>query len=166
MVVHKKPVFHILQPAGKVSNQLTRSLVSRKDNFLASLLYDWPFIMGEKYAPHITLNKISFPKDKNTGATLHLSVASGSMALMTHHLQPMILEKVNQFVGYAAFQKINVQQIKCEKSPSRQAKESPLLPSDDQAKIETLLNQTPEGDLKEALKKLGESLYLTKRTPE
>lgn len=166
MASHKTPAYHALQSAGKISSHLTRNLLSQKDNFLASILYDWPLIIGEKYAYGLKPERISFPKTQNSGATLHLSVTTGSMALMAHHLQPLILDKVNQFVGYHAFEKITLHHSKHSSSGS------PSLPSslphqltDTEAKeLESLLRETPEGSLKEALKKLGESLYLQKET--
>ena len=168
MAFQKPPAYRGFQSAGKVSSHLTRTLVSKQDNFLASILYDWPIIVGEKYAAHLKPEKVIFPKEKNTGATLHLSVTNGSMALMAHHLQPLILSKINQFIGYEAFEKITLQQTK-NANPLAETKSPPLstcLTNTQLQELENLLNETPEGDLKEALKALGESLYLQKVQPK
>lgn len=164
MALQKPPAYQGIQAAGKLSNYLTRALISKKENFLASILYDWPIIIGEKYASHVKPQKVSFPKEKNKGATLHLSVTNGSMAVMVHHLQPFILSKVNQFIGYEAFEKITLQQTKNSTSVIASKFPAPAqkLTTTQVQELEILLNETPEGDLKEALKALGESLYLQK----
>lgn len=158
-------IYRGLQSAGKVSGSLTKKLLSEKKNFLASILYDWPVIVGPLYAQTLKPKQVSFPKNRNTGATLHLSVLNGSAALLIHHVQAFILERVNQFVGYAAFHKISLHQASADSfftlSP---ASSSSLRTLSDQEEKEmySLLAETPDGDLKEALKQLGESLYRSK----
>lgn len=166
MAFYKKIPPRDLQPAGRLSNQVTKRLVSKKENFLASILYDWPLIVGEKYADALKPNKISFPNNKNSGATLHLSVSNSSIALITHHLQPLILGKINQFVGYAAFEKICLHQslISQKMQTSDAPPKSKFLSSQDCNELEKLLCETPDGDLKDALKALGHSLYLQRKS--
>jgi hypothetical protein len=165
MTSYKTPAYKGLRSAGKISSHLTRTLVSKKENFLASILYDWALIVGDKYAHNLTPERISFPKTKNTGATLHLSVSNGSMALMAHHLQPLILSKLNQFVGYQAFEKIILHQSKTAPQPTTlgSSHRHTSLSLSEKEELDLLLSQTPEGDLKEALQKLGESLYLDRK---
>ncbi|MFN7662319.1 MAG: DUF721 domain-containing protein [Alphaproteobacteria bacterium] len=157
-----------LQSAGKVSSFLTRTLISKKENFLASILYDWPIIVGQKYASQLKPEKVIFPKNKNTGASLHLSVSNGSVALMAHHLQPFILSKVNQFIGYQAFDKITLQQTKNPSSlsaPHTYPNSPASLTLAQEEELKNLLKETPDGDLKEALENLGKSLFTQKENP-
>lgn len=165
MAKDKGSIYRGLQSAGKVSSVLTKTLLSEKKNFLASILYDWPVIVGPLYAQTLKPKQVSFPKNKNTGATLHLSVLNGSTALLIHHVQDFILERINQFVGYAAFHKITLHQTSTEDLLSILPASSPpvrTLPSHVEKEMDDLLSETPEGDLKEALKQLGESLYHSK----
>ena len=158
-------IYSGLQSAGKISGSLTKKLLSEKKNFLASILYDWPVIVGPLYAQTLKPKQVSFPKNKNTGATLHLFVLNGSAALLMHHVQPFILERVNQFVGYAAFHKISLHQTSSESSftiSQTPASSLPVLSAHEAKEMNSLLAETPEGDLKDALKQLGESLYRSK----
>jgi hypothetical protein len=157
-------IYRGLQSAGKVSGSLTKKLLSEKKNFLASILYDWPVIVGPLYAQTLKPKQVSFPKNKNTGATLHLSVLNGSAALLIHHVQAFILERVNQFVGHAAFHKISLHQASADSffTPLYPSPSLRVLSAEEEKEVNSLLVSTPEGDLKEALKQLGESLYRSK----
>ena len=158
---YHKNVRRGLRQVGQVSGTLSRKILSKKGNFLGSLLQDWPLIMGGKYANQIKPEKISFPKNKNREGTLHVSVASGSLSIMTQYLQPLVLEKVNQFFGYNAFEKVSIRQTKQIQKKESLQKEVSLTP-EDEASIKILLEEMPEGPLKESLKELGKSLYLNK----
>ncbi|MDC0348955.1 DciA family protein [Alphaproteobacteria bacterium] len=158
---YHKNVRRGLRQVGQVSGILSRKLLSKKGNFLGSILQDWSLIMGEKYVDQIKPEKISFPKNKNKEGTLYVSVSNGSLSIMTQYLQPLILEKVNQFFGYNAFEKVSIRQTK--KIQKKEALEKEIsLTSKDENSIKTLLEEMPEGPLKESLEELGKSLYLHK----
>jgi hypothetical protein len=65
----------------------------------------WPEIVGDRYARVSTPESIRFPAGKKAGGTLTLTV-EGAHAPLMQHLGPMIIERVNRFLGYEAVSKL------------------------------------------------------------
>ena len=82
--------------------------------------------------------------------------------MMIYHMGPLILDKINTFFGYAAFHQIKVVQTQNPLSFPESKITAPKhsLSTQEQSKIESLTDDLPNGPLKEALKNLGEGLYL------
>jgi hypothetical protein len=69
----------------------------------------WAEIVGARYAEVSAPESIRFPTGKKSDGTLTLSVM-GAHAPMMQHVAPAIMERVNQFFGYAAVARIVVRQ--------------------------------------------------------
>jgi hypothetical protein len=76
-----------------------------------SIVSRWPEIVGERYAKASSPESIKFPAGKKAGGVLTLLV-DGAHAPLIQHLTPMIVERVNQFFGYAAINRIVFRQGK------------------------------------------------------
>jgi len=66
-------------------------------------------IVGARYAEVSAPESIRFPTGKKSDGTLTLSVM-GAHAPMMQHVAPAIMERVNQFFGYAAVARIVIRQ--------------------------------------------------------
>jgi hypothetical protein len=75
----------------------------------------WAEIVGERYAKVSTPESIRFPAGKKAGGTLTLSV-EGAHAPLMQHLGPMIIERVNRFLGYEAVARIAFRQGRAPKT--------------------------------------------------
>jgi hypothetical protein len=69
----------------------------------------WGEIVGARYAEVSAPESIRFPAGKRSDGTLTLAV-TGAHAPMMQHVAPAIMERVNQFFGYAAVAKVVIRQ--------------------------------------------------------
>ena len=65
----------------------------------------WSEIVGERYAKVSSPESIRFPAAQRAGGVLTLLV-EGAHAPLIQHLTPMILERVNRFLGFTAINRI------------------------------------------------------------
>jgi hypothetical protein len=75
----------------------------------SSVVSRWNEIVGEKYSTVTAPESIRFPHGKRADGTLTLTV-SGAHAPMMQHLEPVIIERVNRFFGYAAVARVALRQ--------------------------------------------------------
>jgi hypothetical protein len=75
----------------------------------SSVVSRWNEIVGEKYAAVSAPESIRFPHGKRADGTLTLTVASAHAPMM-QHLEPVIIERVNRFFGYAAVARVTLRQ--------------------------------------------------------
>ncbi|MEY5007379.1 MAG: hypothetical protein RL764_695 [Pseudomonadota bacterium] len=71
----------------------------------SSIVSRWHEIVGEKYAHVSAPESIRFPQGKKSDGTLTLVIAR-AFGPMMQHVQPVIIERVNRFFGYAAVSRI------------------------------------------------------------
>ena len=69
----------------------------------------WGEIVGPRYAEISAPESIRFPAGKKSDGTLTLGV-TGAHAPMMQHVAPAIIERVNQFFGYAAVARVVIRQ--------------------------------------------------------
>lgn len=148
-----------LESLNRATGRITKKIFKKSDGFLASLILDWPLIVGEGLSKNLSPKKVTFPRNKNKDGTLHLETTSGSQSLMAYHMQPLILQKVNQFFGYDAFHKVTIAQTKnfIKKAPLPQ-QQFAVLDENDKNKIKRQTKDIEGDDLQDALQKLGEAL--------
>ena len=75
----------------------------------SSVVSRWNEIVGEKYAAVSAPESIRFPHGKRADGTLTLTVTNAHAPMM-QHLEPVIIERVNRFFGYAAVARVTLRQ--------------------------------------------------------
>lgn len=75
----------------------------------SAIVSRWGEIVGARYAEVSAPESIRFPAAKKSDGTLTLAV-TGAHAPMMQHVAPAIIERVNQFFGYAAVAKVVIRQ--------------------------------------------------------
>jgi hypothetical protein len=75
----------------------------------SAIVSRWGEIVGPRYAEVSAPESIRFPHGRKVEGTLTLAVA-GAHAPMMQHVAPAIMERVNQFFGYAAVARIVIRQ--------------------------------------------------------
>lgn len=88
-----------------VVEPVTRPLFKTQGLAGSRLLTEWDSIVGASLARHCLPEKLSFPAGKKTGGTLTISVENG-FATELQHMQPIILERIAGYFGYAAVNRI------------------------------------------------------------
>jgi len=82
----------------------------RRFGFVQSAIVSrWGEIVGLRYAEVSAPESIRFPTGKKSDGTLTLTV-TGAHAPMMQHVAPAIMERVNQFFGYAAVSRVVIRQ--------------------------------------------------------
>jgi len=69
----------------------------------------WPEVVGERLSALCVPVKVSYSRANRLGATLVVRV-EGARATEVEHLGPRIIERVNQFYGYRAIDRLKVTQ--------------------------------------------------------
>ena len=86
---------------------LTRPVLKAQGLAGSRILTEWHSIVGAGLAVHTAPEKLSFPPGKKTGGTLTISVENG-FATELQHKQPVILERLAGYFGYAAIARITI----------------------------------------------------------
>lgn len=84
-------------------------VVGKKGFAESEVLLRWPEIAGEALAATCRPVKVHYGANRSLGATLIVQADSGRAPEVTH-LGPKIIERVNQFYGYRAINRMKVTQ--------------------------------------------------------
>ena len=143
---------------GALLPKIAAPAVRRRGFTAVEIVTRWDEIVGSALAADCSPERISFPQGARMDGTLHI-LASGSMALELQHLEPVLVERLNNFCGYRAVARIAIKQASHrvrKKSTSRM----PLPPLDAAraAKIESRTGKIADENLRNALTRLGGAL--------
>ncbi|HWI26734.1 MAG TPA: DciA family protein [Stellaceae bacterium] len=126
----------------------------------AQLVAQWPAIIGESLAPGVAPEKLSFPRGERREGTLHLRVAPG-FGLEVQHREPVLIERINAFFGYRAIARLALKQGPPLADPTPAPPHRRPLKSEERQLLDERLADIDEGDLKAALRRLGEAVLGT-----
>ena len=98
-----------MRVAGSLVGALTKKALGKRGFASAAIITDWATIVGPDLAKHTRPQKLTFPKGKRDGGTVHI-LTSGPMALQLQHLAPMVVDRINSFFGYGAVAEIRLVQ--------------------------------------------------------
>lgn len=154
--MNQKPTFHGRKTLiGWLDAPLKK--VQRKRGFAESrLLTDWPQIVGAAFAQHCAPQKLSFPKDQH-GATLHILCESG-WATELQFQEPVLLDKIATFFGYRAVGAIRIHQAPLPSKPPKPTAPVHYNADDAPDSLKQNVSHIEDGELKDALLRLGLSL--------
>jgi hypothetical protein len=126
----------------------------------AQLIRHWPDIVGERIARGTVPEKLSFFRGERRDGTLRLGVVPG-LALEIQHNEPVILERINAFLGYRAVTRLTLRQtLTSRRAP---APRPPRLEPDAEAALDRRVAVIGGGELRAALKRLGAALATSER---
>jgi hypothetical protein len=153
---------------GSFVPQLTRKAFEKYGFAAATLITDWPAIVGKDLARYTAPERLKWPKAPDArapdvapeakgrpGATLFLRV-DGPQALDVEYKRAQIAERINAYFGYRAVVDVRIVQAPLDKKPAPRA--SRITPAD---KVE--LPAVSDERLRAALEKLGAGLKARKR---
>lgn len=151
---------------------VTQEALGKKGLLFGKLLQNWAAIIGAQKATLALPVKVSFysakqdKHGKKQGATLTLSCNSADATLLQHE-QAIWIEKINLFFGYEAVSHIKIlhsrsadMQKNSTSDGTKLGRREARLNRLELQELEEALSNVEDENLKEALKKLGQSLYL------
>lgn len=125
----------------------------------ARILTEWAAVVGEELAGCTLPERIARSRNAKDGGggVLHLRVQSG-WAPSVQHMGPVIVERINGYLGYAAIDRIALRQGIV--APPRRRGPPPrrALAPDERADLEAALRGVDDPDLAAALRALGEAV--------
>jgi hypothetical protein len=141
-----------LRPVGIATSRLAGAIASRHGGgVLARLKADWPSIIGSEFAA------ATWPQALGRDGVLKLRVAA-AMALELQHRAPLLIERINVYLGRPAISRLVLVQgpLPLPSSPGP-ATPPPLADADAQA-IEQQLAAITDSELRAALIRLGKNV--------
>lgn len=143
-------------------DRITRASLGRRGFAEASIVADWPAIVGETLAEHACPLRIAFQRGERGGGTLHLRVASGAMATEIQHLAPLLIERINGHYGYAAVARLAVTQGPLPQRRRRNPPPEPDLAPAQRRQLDERLAAIDDPQLRDALAALGRHILARK----
>lgn len=145
-----------------------KKLLGAKGMAEVEILSNWKDIVGEDLAKYSLPQRIEFKAGTRNNGTLHLMAASGGFAMEIQHRATLILEKINTFFGYQAVSRLKLIQNDGFINPEITAKhednlEKKLVTEEEQNYIDNITEDIQHEELKNNLKKLGESIFSAKK---
>ena len=137
-----------LRPLGGAVARLTAPIVAKGGGLLARLKANWPAIVGKE------LDAATWPSGLSRDGVLKLRVAGGQ-ALEVQHRTPLLIERINLFLGREALARIVLVQGPLPLPPRRQQPASPPLSASETQALDDQLAPVSDPDLRDALARLG-----------
>jgi hypothetical protein len=162
------PVMALKAIAAQVP-RMTREALKRRGTAFATLVAEWPNIVGPEIASYCLPEKLSAPPPPPKGVdaprqagTLSLRVGSG-MAMELQHLAPQLMERINSFVGYRAVERLRFVQGPLPGTAEPPAPPPPPLTPDEAARLDSLVESVADPDLRQSLRRLGDGMLRGRR---
>jgi len=135
---------------------LTGASFARRGAAIGDVISQWPAIAGERLASISEPANIRWPKTtgtETTGGTLFIRSRPGH-ALELQHEAPLLMERINSFLGYRAVAALKITPDHRPLRPDKHPRPRSLPPATAEV-LERKLADIGDDKLKEALKRLG-----------
>ncbi len=124
----------------------------------AAIINDWPLIAGERLAEHCMPERISYSQGRKDKGTLHLRVDNGGLAAELQHLEPVFIEKINAYFGFAAVGRMHITQGPLPESPKDSQVPVRSLSEIEEKGLLNDLKDVDDDELHQALERLGRAV--------
>ena len=124
----------------------------------AAIINDWPVIAGEHLADHSAPEKIHYSPGNKDRGVLHLRINNGGLATYVQHQGDVLIEKINSYFGYAAVERIHINQGPLPEPPGSPPPPVPPLPETEERGLLKNLSDIEDEDLHQALEGLGRAV--------
>ncbi len=145
------------QKLSEVLDRVTSPLFRKQGFAVREVLLRWPAIVGGDMAAQSCPEKLVFPPGDGAGGILHVRT-SGPLALEIQHLEPLIIERINTYYGFAAVARLRLKQGPVPAPEIRARTPERELTAGEIAALDDLLAGVSDPELKASLGKLGRHL--------
>lgn len=143
------------RPLAQTVRKVAQPALRRQGFAEADIVLRWTEIVGERLAARSTPERLEQPR--SAAAVLHVRVAPGAGPEL-QHLAPLVLERINAFFGWRAVDRLRLVQAPLPARRGAKAQSAEPLSADEAAALDSSLAATGDDRLKQALKRLGESV--------
>lgn len=147
-----------LRPLAGSLAKVTGKSLGRRGLAEGGLIADWPDVVGSEIAAICLPNGLTFNRSKErTQGTLTLRVANGH-GLTLQHLEPMIVERINGYLGYPAVARLRLRQGHLARPERRRRFVPPELSAAGESALSERIAGVEDAELRQALESLGRSV--------
>lgn len=162
----KRPIGNPV-PVSDLAGDILDPVMRRRAGISVALVQSWEEIVGPGLATRTRPEKIAWPRRRHEDdpfepATL-IMACEGAAALRLQHETGEVIARVNAFLGFAAIGRVKIVQKPVAPPPARRAPERAPLSGDDRERLARLTEAIEDEGLREALKRLGESVMTTRK---
>ncbi|MXN66086.1 DUF721 domain-containing protein [Stappia sp. GBMRC 2046] len=157
------------RPLGELIARPIAAAVKKRGFATADLLSDWPDIVGERYATRVQPARLHWPRSADGSgdhapdpATLTVHTDGATALFLTHEL-PTLIDRINDYFGWAAVGRIKIVQRpvvarkKAEPVPLRE------LTRDEECELSKKVSEVTAPHLRRALERLGRAVIAKNR---
>ncbi|WP_051431786.1 DUF721 domain-containing protein [Rhodovibrio salinarum] len=139
--------------------RVTRSVLGKRALAEASLIAEWPSVVGAEFARTCQPRRLVFPDRKaRREATLVLRVKPGEATRLAH-LEPILVDRVNGFFGYQAVKRLKLEQGHLvDRTPPTRPRAQPTLSESESQAARARISGIEDDRLRAALTRLSERL--------
>jgi len=153
-------------PVSDVASDILDPVLRKRAGMTIGLVQSWDEIVGERLAPMTRPERIAWPRRRHEDdpfepATLVIACV-GAAALRLQHETGEIIDRVNAFLGFAAIGRIRIVQKPVAPAPKPRPRIRPLSGAET-ARLDTLVKGIEDDGLRQALARLGRSVFGEKR---
>jgi hypothetical protein len=144
---------------GSSVERVTRQVLGKRALAEASLIAEWPSIVGQEFARACQPRRLVFPDRKaRREATLVLRVKPGEATRLAH-LEPVLVDRVNGFFGYQAVKRLKLEQGQLvDRTPPPRPRTQPRLDESESRAVRARIGQIDDDRLRDALSRLSDRL--------
>ncbi len=144
----------LAQQVGKI----TKPIFGGRGFADGAIVNDWPAIAGDHLAGHSMPERITYPHGKKDHGTLHLRIDNGGLAMELQHLEPVLVEKINAYFGFAAIERLHITQGPLPKAPNDERSPVRSLSEIEEKGLLKCLSDVEDEELHLALEGLGRAI--------
>lgn len=143
--------------------KLIDPICARKGLASSALIAAWPDLVGTTFADCTLPDKIDWPHQTSEGqisyrgGTLVVRV-DGPKAVYFQHEEHQILQRVNQFFGFVAIDRLKIVQAPIERTKKSAQEKLPSLSSNQEQKLRECVVEFDDPDLDAAILKMGKGV--------
>lgn len=148
-----------MKPLTRALDKVTKPTFAKRGFASIRIITDWEKIVGHDVASCSTPRNLLFPKDKNSGGTLHIEVAHSALATEIVYMEPFILEKISCYFGYKAVSKLKViQNIKANWQNTEEQQPDKKISLENSRVLDKAVAGIEDPDLRQSLLSLGQGI--------
>lgn len=142
-----------------LTERVARPVLGKRGFAAGQVIGRWPEIVGAELALSTSPERVQFERGARTDGTLHLRVASGGAAVLIQPQIPLIIDRVNGFLGADAIGRIKiVQGPLSQRHQTKPMIKSKPISAEELSDSEAAIGPLESPELRQALARLGARL--------
>lgn len=151
------------RPLSRIAPDVAAKALGKRGLAFGPLITEWAAIVGPHLASRAIPDKLAFPRGTKENAVLHVRAAA-AFALEIQHQEPLIIQKINGYFGYAAVARLKL----APGAPPAVAKKAPVarrLTPEEEGRLAAATSAIEDVELRATLERFGRAVLGRRRGP-